>query len=67
MKMHPMSVRLNPAVRDALERAAADDQRALSAMIEVILTRWLASNGYLPPLVRHAENDRQQTGKRKKP
>ena len=59
MKMHPMSVRLEPHVRDALERAALDDRRNLSAMIDVILVRWLESNGYLPASPRNIISDRE--------
>ena len=67
MKLQPMSVRLEPEIRDALERAALDDRRNLSAMIDLILVRWLESNGYLPQSVRHAEDDRHKAGKSKKP
>ena len=64
MKLQPMSIRLEPEVRDAIERAALRDRRSLSAMIDLILVRWLEDNGYL---ARHPEDDRNQAGKRKKP
>jgi hypothetical protein len=34
-------------LRDALKRAAADDQRSTSVMIERILVEWLEARGYL--------------------
>ena len=67
MKLQPMSVRLEPEIRDALERAALEERRTLSAMIDVLLVRGLRDMGYLPPLVRHAEDDRHKAGKSKKP
>jgi hypothetical protein len=34
-------------LRDALKRAASDDQRSTSVLIERILVDWLADHGYL--------------------
>ena len=34
-------------LRDALKRAASDDQRSASVMIERILIEWLVDHGYL--------------------
>jgi hypothetical protein len=34
-------------LRDALKRAASDDQRSTSVLIERILIDWLVDNGYL--------------------
>jgi len=36
-----------PGLRDALKRAASDDQRSTSVLIERILAEWLADRGYL--------------------
>lgn len=34
-------------LREALKRAASDDQRSTSVLIERILIEWLAARGYL--------------------
>jgi hypothetical protein len=47
-KTHSLGVRLQPAVKAALERAAKEDMRSLSSLIEKILTEWLRQRGYLP-------------------
>lgn len=43
----PVSVRLPEAVKAAAEKAAADDTRSLSSLIEKLLTDFLKKNGYL--------------------
>lgn len=48
-KLAPLGVRLEPDTRAAIEKAAADDRRPLSSMIEKILVEWLRANGYLKP------------------
>ena len=40
-------MRLDTETRDALERAARDDNRKLSAKADIILIEWLRDNGYL--------------------
>ena len=42
------SVRLPPEVKEAAERAAKDDVRSLSSLIEKLLTEHLKAKGYLP-------------------
>jgi hypothetical protein len=42
-----LGVRLTAEVRTALERAAYDQHRSLSNVIEVALIEWLERNGYL--------------------
>jgi hypothetical protein len=37
-------------LRGALKRAAEDDMRSVSVLIELILTDWLEAHGYLPKL-----------------
>jgi hypothetical protein len=44
----PTSMRLDPDVKAALERAAADDDRSVSSLVERILKEWLRDKGYLP-------------------
>ncbi|WP_390889536.1 ribbon-helix-helix protein, CopG family [Roseomonas mucosa] len=47
-KTLPVSFRFLPEMKEALERAAKDDDRSTSAMVERILSMWLRENGYLP-------------------
>ena len=49
-KLNPISVRLEPAQRRALEQAAAKERRAPSDLTRVVLADWLERAGYLPPL-----------------
>lgn len=46
-KTDPIGVRLEPEERAALERAAAADDRSLSAMARKIITEWLKKAGHL--------------------
>lgn len=48
MKALPTSVRLSPETKAALEKAAKDDERSISLMVERICREWLQANGYLP-------------------
>jgi len=47
-KTNPISLRLAAEVKTALEKAAKEDERSLSAMAERILKAWLIDRGYLP-------------------
>lgn len=47
-KTHPLGFRVDPEVKEALEKAAKDDVRSVSSLIEKILKDWLRENGYLP-------------------
>jgi hypothetical protein len=46
-KGHGVGVRLTPEVRAALDRAAGEQRRSLSNLIEVATAEWLERNGYL--------------------
>jgi hypothetical protein len=48
-KTDPIGVRLDPEERAALERAAAADDRPLSALCRRIVAEWLRKNGWLKP------------------
>lgn len=48
VKTTPLGVRLDPEVKEALEKAARDDARSQSSMISKILSDWLKERGYLP-------------------
>jgi hypothetical protein len=41
-------MRLDPAIKAALERAAADDDQSVSSLVERVLKAWLTEKGYLP-------------------
>ena len=47
LKSAPVSVRLPPEVKLAAEKAAKDDTRSLSSLIEKVLTEHLKAEGYL--------------------
>lgn len=46
-KTPSLGVRVQPEVKAALEKAAADDLRSISSLIEKVLTEWLREKGYL--------------------
>ncbi|TIQ10995.1 hypothetical protein [Mesorhizobium sp.] len=48
VKTHPLGFRVEQELKEALERAAKDDLRSVSSMVEKILTMYLRENGYLP-------------------
>ncbi|WP_158745653.1 Arc family DNA-binding protein [Acidisphaera sp. L21] len=47
-KSPSLGVRLPPEVKLALEKAAREDTRSVSSMVEKVLTDWLRAKGYLP-------------------
>ena len=47
MKSETLGVRIKPETKAALEKAAADDMRSMSSLIEKILVEWLRDKGYL--------------------
>ena len=44
-----LCIRARPAVKDALERAATDEDRTLSNLAERIIETWLTDHDYLAP------------------
>lgn len=46
-KTDPVGIRLEPEERAALERAAAADDRPMSALARKILVEWLRKHGHL--------------------
>lgn len=47
-KIHPaLNVRIEVAVRAALDRAAAKDARTVSSLVQKVLTEWLRAEGFL--------------------
>jgi hypothetical protein len=57
-KAKQFALRMRQAVYDAGERAAADDNRSLASLMEMLLIEHLKESGYLP-------SGRKPTGKRK--
>lgn len=46
-KTSPVSVRLSPQIKTALEKAAKADTRSLSSLIEKVVADYLRANGFL--------------------
>lgn len=46
-KTAPIGFRIDPEVKKALERAAKDDMRSMSSLIEKVLVEWLRERNYL--------------------
>lgn len=46
-KTNPLGFRIEPALKDALVRAARDDRRSVSSMVEIIIEQWLTDKGYI--------------------
>jgi hypothetical protein len=47
VKTHPLGFRVDPEIKEAIEKAARADDRSVSSMVERILKEWLRENGYL--------------------
>lgn len=50
-RTNPLGVRVTPDIKTALERAAKDDDRSVSSLVERILRAWLVEKGYVPKAV----------------
>ena len=48
VKEAPISFRVEQELKEALDRAARDDMRSVSSMVEKILTVYLRDKGYMP-------------------
>jgi hypothetical protein len=46
VKKSPIGIRFEQRERDALDRAANHEERAISDLIRRIVTRWLKDNGW---------------------
>ena len=46
-KSVPISFRLPPEKKEALEQASSDDSRSVSSMLEKVVTDYLKEKGYL--------------------
>ena len=48
-KTAQVNLRLQPSLKEAAEKAAADDRRSLTSLVEKLLVDHLRERGYLPP------------------
>lgn len=48
IKTAQVNLRILPELKEAAERAASDDQRSLTSLVEKLLTDHLRDKGYLP-------------------
>jgi hypothetical protein len=62
-KTAALAFRVSDDLKRAMEKAANDDSRSISSMVEKILASWLRSEGYLRALAAPGA----QTKKAKKP
>lgn len=46
-RSEPLGLRVRPAVKDALEKAAKDDERSMALYVERVLIAHLTEKGYL--------------------
>lgn len=48
IKTAQVNLRIRPELKEAAERAASEDQRSLTSLVEKLLTDYLRDKGYLP-------------------
>jgi hypothetical protein len=48
LKTAQVNLRMKPDMKEAAEKAAADDHRSLTSLIEKLLADYLRKKGYLP-------------------
>lgn len=46
-KTHPLGFRIERDIKEALVKAAKDDHRSVSSLVELVMARWLRERGYL--------------------
>ncbi|WP_274628017.1 hypothetical protein [Arvimicrobium flavum] len=46
-KTHPLGFRIERDIKEALVKAAKEDHRSVSSLVELVLARWLREHGYL--------------------
>lgn len=47
IKSKTLNLRIEPRLKDAAEKAAVDERRSLTSLVEVLLEEYLRSGGYL--------------------
>ena len=48
LKTATLNLRISPQLKASAEKAAAEDHRSLTSLIEKLLLDWLREKGYLP-------------------
>jgi hypothetical protein len=48
LKSATLNLRIDPELKEAAEKAAADDRRSLTTLVEKLLADYLRKKGYLP-------------------
>jgi len=48
-KTHPLGFRIERDLKEALVRAAKDDHRSVSSLVEILIENWLRDKGYIAP------------------
>ena len=48
-KTASVGIRVEPELKEAVEKAAADDRRSVAALWEKVMAEWLTEHGYWPP------------------
>jgi hypothetical protein len=46
-KTHPLGFRIERDLKEALVKAAKDDRRSVSSLVEILIEDWLREKGYL--------------------
>jgi len=46
-KTHPLGFRIEREIKEALVKAAKDDHRSVSSLVELVIAKWLRDKGYL--------------------
>jgi hypothetical protein len=43
-----IGIRVEPELKDVIEKAAKADRRTMASLIEKVMVEWLKANGHLP-------------------
>lgn len=56
-KTHPLGFRVERHLKEALIKAARDDRRSVSSLVEIVLEKWLDEHGYLKELPKEPQRN----------
>lgn len=56
-KTHPLGFRVERHLKEALIRAAKEDRRSVSSLVEIVLEKWLDEHGYLKEYPKEVHRD----------
>ncbi len=48
LKTATLNLRIDPELKAAADKAAVDERRSLTSLVEKLLSDWLQERGYLP-------------------